>query len=153
TAGADGSARIWDAASREQRSVLRAGESSLLAAAWSADWRQVFVAGLGGVVRNFVVPFAGLRKLAHEHLTSPLTPQELDQALSGRLAETSIPPSPTPQLAAASTPEPEAFANWVEVGLLKHTTRVRGIAISPDGHLLASGSDDKFVRLWRMPGG
>ena len=112
TASVDGSARIWDAASSEQRSVLRAGENALLAAAWSAERRQALTAGSDGIVRSFALAFADLRKLAQERSTRTLTQQELDQALSGRLAATPVPPRPTPQPAAASTPEPQIFTNW-----------------------------------------
>jgi WD40 repeat protein len=37
--------------------------------------------------------------------------------------------------------------------LAGHTASVNGLAVSPDGLLLASGSLDKTVRLWRLPDG
>jgi len=35
--------------------------------------------------------------------------------------------------------------------LLGHESEVNAIAVSPDGHWIASGSDDKTIRLWPMP--
>ncbi len=37
--------------------------------------------------------------------------------------------------------------------LTGHTGAVHDLAISPDGHLLVSGSEDQSLRLWRLPGG
>jgi len=38
-------------------------------------------------------------------------------------------------------------------GIAAHEKRVRGLAFSPDGKLLVSGSDDGSLKLWSMPGG
>jgi WD40 repeat protein len=34
-----------------------------------------------------------------------------------------------------------------------HTARIRAMAVTPDGKLLVTGSTDKTVRLWSLPGG
>ena len=36
---------------------------------------------------------------------------------------------------------------------MAHTTSTNTIAFSPDGKTLASGSEDKIVRLWNIPEG
>src|SRR5438876_476396 len=37
--------------------------------------------------------------------------------------------------------------------LIGHTARVRSVAFSPDGTLLASQADDGAMRLWNLPAG
>ncbi|WP_203780975.1 toll/interleukin-1 receptor domain-containing protein [Paractinoplanes rishiriensis] len=65
--------------------------------------------------------------------------------------------------AGPDTPDPEALRRIgaAEVAILRHPSKVglfgsrnvHAVAFSPDGSLLASGSDDKSVRLWELPGG
>jgi WD40 repeat protein len=50
------------------------------------------------------------------------------------------------------TPEPNLF--WKGVQTLKgHSELVRAVAISPDGHILASSSADKTIKLWNLETG
>ncbi|MGH3793154.1 MAG: WD40 repeat domain-containing protein [Pseudonocardiaceae bacterium] len=35
--------------------------------------------------------------------------------------------------------------------LTGHTHTVHAVAFSPDGHTLATGSDDQTVQLWHLP--
>jgi WD40 repeat protein len=37
--------------------------------------------------------------------------------------------------------------------MVGHTSRVNSVAYSPKGDLIASGSDDKTVRIWSVPTG
>src|SRR5207245_2949076 len=45
-------------------------------------------------------------------------------------------------------------SGWQTLATLEgHTGAVRGVALSGDGRLLASGSSDGMVKLWEAPGG
>jgi ribosome biogenesis protein ERB1 len=57
--------------------------------------------------------------------------------------ETLIPRLPKPR-------ELKPFPNSLCLQYLGHTSRVTGIAISPDGQFLVSGSEDGTVRLWEV---
>ena len=48
-------------------------------------------------------------------------------------------------------PRPE-LPPWLR-SLAGHTDRVNAVAISPDGHFIVSGSDDKTVKVWEVAGG
>ena len=49
---------------------------------------------------------------------------------------------------------PLPLHNWRCVYTLKgHTQSIRSLAITPDGEILASGSDDKTVKLWQLATG
>jgi len=41
-------------------------------------------------------------------------------------------------------------AHWKTAALCLHSAYVNSIAISPDGQILASGSDDSTIKLWNL---
>ncbi|MBD1896980.1 serine/threonine-protein kinase [Coleofasciculus sp. FACHB-129] len=65
----------------------------------------------------------------------------------------STPPPPKPK-ATTPTPPPLKPQNWRCIcTLIGHSSWVRSIAISPDGQTLASGSNDKTIKLWQVDSG
>src|SRR5919199_425449 len=86
---------------------------------------------------------------------------EVLDALNSPIYPRTTTPKVTPVQSA--TPFPQArFAppsnlpiqNWRCVDTLKgHTQSIRSLAITPDGEILASGSDDKTIKIWQLATG
>jgi WD40 repeat protein len=90
----------------------------------------------------------GIRKVIVQLGTKPFSPSEVlpSQASKRELADvspTALSPQPAKPLPSL---KPEA------ISLLRmlqgHTNIVRSVAFSPDGHILASSSDDKTINIW-----
>jgi WD40 repeat protein len=45
------------------------------------------------------------------------------------------------------------YGTWEKNRLIGHKGRVNSVAFSPDGQIIASGSDDKTIKLWNKNGG
>ncbi|MGI9181617.1 MAG: WD40 repeat domain-containing protein, partial [Longimicrobiaceae bacterium] len=81
TAGGDGTARLWNAETGEERRVLRGHEGVIVSAAFSPDGRQVVTAGLDGTARLFALHADDLLALARARIPVTLAPAVRDTLL------------------------------------------------------------------------
>jgi len=97
--------------------------------------------------------------VVQQHTTKHQRNVALSQQVAGHALELrAINPALAAQLALAAyrlVPTPEARGSLLSIAatpyatqLTGHTNNVKGVAISPNGHTLATGSDDKTARLW-----
>jgi hypothetical protein len=87
--------------------------------------------------RNMAVSQKVAAQARELHATNPALAAQLS------LAAYRLVPTPEARGSLLST-----VANPDVTRLTGHTSAVEGVAISPNGHTLATGSDDKTVRLW-----
>jgi hypothetical protein len=58
-----------------------------------------------------------------------------------------------PSATAAAVPMPKAEDVFLRIEAGMHTAAIKRISLTSDGRLMATGSDDKTVRLWSLPDG
>ncbi len=183
TAGADGTVRVWDTETHEELVRITghigavvsvefdASGDRVLTAGW-ADGVRVWEARTGGPVAQVDASDSRYRALKMAYpVGNRWSPPEVawvelpgssgaDRLLVGPEARTSSDGSVVLLRGRARRLRGTYPADLWDgrtgerlVPLLGHSARVSALAISPDGTLAATGSDDKTVRLWSSPEG
>jgi WD40 repeat protein len=136
--GLRGTVWLWDAASGEGRGVFPGHSKPVLAVAFSRDGRLLASGDQGGVVKFWDVATRA------ERATLATSEEEV-------AAVAFAPDGRTLAVAAGHVVQLWDVADGRLVACLKgHERKVQCLAYSPDGTHLASGSDDRTVRLWNV---
>jgi hypothetical protein len=136
SAGADDTARVWDASTGEQQLVLTGHTSDVMSAAFSPDDRQIATASADGTVR----------------LWDATTGDEI-AVLEGHLgAVLQVRYSPTGDVL-ASTGQDQALILWntdthERIAIQSVQAPMFALAYSSDGRFIATGATDGSVALW-----
>jgi WD40 repeat protein len=142
TAGADGSIRLWDVASRRQRATLVGHTGTVMNVEFSPDGRTLATASDDGTVRLWDVASARSRA------TLPVNATEMFIVKFSRDGRTLVTSSEDPRVRLWDVATGRARRI-----LTGHTAKVWSVAFSPDGRTLATASEDRAVRLWDVTTG
>jgi WD40 repeat protein len=162
TGGWDGTIRLWDAASGEPRARF-GGLAGVDAIAYTTDSRLLAVCAGGKDVLLVDLPFdepsadqlAQVRTLLSRFEEDQYEAREL---ASAQLIKLGFIAEPELKRAAVGSPSAEvrirarrarqAILALPQGGLSGHESKVWSAVFSPNGKLVASGSDDGTVRIW-----
>jgi WD40 repeat protein len=152
SASDDKTVRLWDVPKGAERGVLPAPDGFVNALAFAADDKTLAWAGNGGTVTLWDVA-AGRERTSFEvnpdgrAFAVALSPDGKAVATDGETTGAGDKGLPAPvRLWDAATGKERG-------SLTGHARRVNCVAFSPNGKLLASGSDDRTVRLWDVSAG
>lgn len=134
---ADGTVRIWNAATSQEVRSLKGHNGSVLAVRFSPDGLLLASGGMDGTVRLWK-PETGQqhrRLTAHAGQVNSLcfSPEGLRLASGGTDKTVKVWSTETGQ---------------VQLTLTGHTSAVKSVCFSPDGQQVASGSEDSTAKVW-----
>jgi WD40 repeat protein/DNA-binding SARP family transcriptional activator len=137
TAGADGTARLWDASSGEQLRVLQGHDARLNSVRFSPNGEHLATAADDSTVKLWAVASGELLATLNGH--------------SSRVWVAEFSPDGT-RLASGGADTVvklwDVASREELLSLAGHTSTVNGLAFSPDDQRLASASGDTTTRLW-----
>lgn len=148
----DRSVKLWDAATGKLLRTLSAHRDAVLSVAFAADGATLYSGSRDGTVRAW--------EAASGRLVGTFSPGPPLTAGTGVNAIAAQPVKGTDGITTLLMARAVGPANVVQLGraggapgeaippLAGHLKTVRVLAFSPDGKLLASGSDDGVVKLW-----
>ena len=141
TAGADGTARIWDPATGKQLRSFEGHAREIRGVAFSRDGKSLATASYDGTARVWDVKTGGSKRFeGHSHYVRGVA-----FSPDGSLLATAS-QDKTAILWETHTATPKAH-------LKAHTLPVWDVAFSPDGSLLATASADKTANIWDVKTG
>jgi WD40 repeat protein len=149
----EGTLELWDLTTQKRLAIWYKGRESPTRVSFSPDGKRVATSGGGSSPAKVAIwDFT-----THERL--PQSPRQLDDTRGADIVFF----SPDSRLLFSAgfrgdKTEGSIMVHDVETGRKHgvwngHQSRALALAISPDGRLLASGGDDRTIRLWEVPTG
>lgn len=151
TAGRDGTTRLWNLADKPVQQLELAGfRDDVNAIAFSPDGKAIAGAGNEGVMRLWDVASGKQLKVWQEAIFNKQNVQDIAFSPDGKFIVASglISIARVWNLAGSLT-EPQAKLKGVEGSQDGHQGYIGSVAVSPDSQLIATGSFDKTMRIWK----
>nr|POF13666.1 vegetative incompatibility protein het-e-1 [Quercus suber] len=142
SASHDGTVRLWNAATGEQKQKLKAGSDLVSAVAFSPDGHVIASASYDKTVQLWDAATGEQRQKleGHDHRVYAVAFSPDGQVIATASVDQTV------RLWNAATGEQTQM-------LEGHDARVNAVIFSPDGQVIVSGSDDGTVRLWNAATG